>query len=241
MNKKILLIPLFMCLLLTGCLEVKPEEPEVKIEYFCDEGYELIYKTCIKKEYVKDAKKEYSCRGGYTLENKKCNKYDEMTYDLTSTCKSGYKLENGICIKEIKNGSAYKSKCPDTYALEGKRCVRTIISAPNSDGSCSIGTYNSSLGLCLKNESTEPRLVVECPSGYEMKVSWCVKTDMKSPTHTKVCKSGYKLSGDKCKKLVETENPEIEYICDKDTKLDKDDKKCYKEERVPAQEKEIEQ
>jgi len=236
MYKRLLIISIII-FLMTGCT-VNEEPVEKKKEYYCDEGYELIGTTCLKREFVKNAKVDYSCDGGYKLESKKCNKYDEMTYDIKSSCKSGYTFKDGICIKEIKNGSAFKSKCPSTYALEGKRCIRTLITAPNSDGSCSIGIYNSSLELCLKNESTEPSLAVECPLGYEVKESWCVKTDMKSPTHTKICKSGYKLSNDKCIKLVETREPEIEYTCDKGLRLDKDDKKCYKEERVDAKEKE---
>ncbi len=142
--------------------------PSVKYNYYCDNGYKLSSdkKTCVKNVtntittgVITNTTK--TCPEGYTLSGDSCVKttYSYVDKTITKTCPTGYTLSGDSCVKTTYSyvDKTTTKTCPTGWTLSGNSCVKTTYSYENriTNYTCADSSYTLSGNTCSKTLSTK--------------------------------------------------------------------------------------
>lgn len=171
-------------------------------------------KAIWEKEEVKPAKKQYYCEKGYTLNGKKCIKTESINAKATSVCPEGSIMDNNLCINTKETISA-KRVCNSiegystgVYVAAAGGCFYGELGPSGIDNYTCTNYYNGKYhnGHCYsKLVQGANSYKTSCDNGFTLYTpktnnTVCAKVIEKQTTFS--CEKGYTLDESKCTKTT---------------------------------------
>ena len=185
-------------------------------ESYCDAGYELVEKECVREEFVNPTT-AYKCEELASNKNVKVIdtelKGTECIYTLEQSpieypvCPSGCALsEEKYCTCKFQSNPVITEdgiKCLEGK-LEGDKCISYTNPEPTKKKKCAEGEILTD-GKCISEYKMNAYPYYVCPSKYTLVEHHCVKEIKVDPNKRSVCPDDFTVDGDKCKRRVFTE------------------------------------